>query len=491
MDLSLYSIFHKPILKTINMKKISTLFFMLFLLFVINSNAKTFGGFDMDHGYELIRTSDNGYALLGKYSFMGSDIYIIKLDSAANLEWFKKYGNTGSDEFAGSIVQTVDGGYLVIGTHGIIPGSGPLQGWLLRLNSSGDTLWSKTYPAAPGGFDAGSYVGIKNINEYVIGIDSQGLTAANFLFLCHTDSSGNVTDTISMSTIYGKVLEKPNGFLMTATNSSLSPGSLNLFGIDTTNGSTFDKSYYDSNFAKSIEGNASALCGTGFLTVGSTNLYSPAANIYEYYVIRTDSAGDSLWAKHWGTNRSSFNYILQDNDLNYLVSASIDSSTTRKDYICKMDSLGNILWNKFVGNNLTISSIVLSNDNGFAVIGDSINPSNGTTDVWFMIYDSLGNPVLNPGTGFINHLSKPEIGIKIYPNPADEILNIDFGKNYPEMHGYNFQIDNAIGKTLYSKSISNQYYTVNLNSWIGNEIYFLNVINESGKCVNTYKILKR
>ncbi len=44
----------------------------------------------------------------------GRDVYVVKLDGAGNVQWTRTIGG-GKDDAGHSIVQTVDGGYAVVG----------------------------------------------------------------------------------------------------------------------------------------------------------------------------------------------------------------------------------------------------------------------------------------------------------------------------------------------------------------------------------------
>jgi hypothetical protein len=84
---------------------------------------KSFGGSRDDFAYSVKQTSDQGYIVAGTTlsrdgdasANSGSISYlIIKLDALGNMEWIKSYGGSAADE-ARSIVQTKDGGYVIAG----------------------------------------------------------------------------------------------------------------------------------------------------------------------------------------------------------------------------------------------------------------------------------------------------------------------------------------------------------------------------------------
>jgi len=110
---------------------------------------KTYGGTDWDGARSTKQTSDGGYVVAGHtYSFGASDrdFWVLKLDRDGNIQWQKTYGGTDWDE-ARSIQQTSDGGYAVAGRTDSF-GAGDRDFWVLKLDSDGNIQWQKTYGGA-------------------------------------------------------------------------------------------------------------------------------------------------------------------------------------------------------------------------------------------------------------------------------------------------------------------------------------------------------
>ena len=57
------------------------------------------------------------------------------------------------------------------------------------------------------------------------------------------------------------------------------------------------------------------------------------------------------------------------------------------------------------------------------------------------------------------------------------------------MSGYTLLIDNSIGSTVYTTPITQQTYTVDLNTWTGNGVYFAYLIDSSGHTIDVRKIV--
>jgi hypothetical protein len=109
---------------------------------------KTYG---VGVGYSVVQSSDGGYAIAGdtsSYGAGGSDVYLIKTDSLGNILWNKTYGGTGNER-GSSVVQSSDGGYAIAGFTNSFGGGGPVV-YLVKTDSAGNMQWNKTYGAIDG-----------------------------------------------------------------------------------------------------------------------------------------------------------------------------------------------------------------------------------------------------------------------------------------------------------------------------------------------------
>lgn len=108
--------------------------------------TRTYGGINWDVGYEIQETSDNGFIIVGTTESSGVgcfDIYLIKIDSIGNTLWTKTHGDAGWDECY-SVKQTYDGGYIIAGATGSF-GAGGFDIYLIRTDVNGNAIWTKTY----------------------------------------------------------------------------------------------------------------------------------------------------------------------------------------------------------------------------------------------------------------------------------------------------------------------------------------------------------
>lgn len=80
--------------------------------------------------------------------------------------------------------------------------------------------------------------------------------------------------------------------------------------------------------------------------------------------------------------------------------------------------------------------------------------------------------------------------IKIYPNPASDHINIDYG-NFESMKGYTLKIINSLGQVQFEEEVHQQNATVDIKSWNGDGLYFVQIINPSDNIVDIRKIIIR
>ena len=141
-----------------------------------------YGGSLQDRGYSIAPTSDGGYIVLGEtrssdgmvVGFHGGvtyDLWVLKLDDAGVIEWQRCLGGSGP-ETAGEIAQTLDGGYILVGSTASLDGDigeslGGSDIWLVRLSASGDLLWEQSFGGSD--VDSGERVAVRQDGTFLVG----------------------------------------------------------------------------------------------------------------------------------------------------------------------------------------------------------------------------------------------------------------------------------------------------------------------------------
>jgi len=118
---------------------------------------KTLGGTFADSANCIRQTKDGGFIVAGSMSSSDEDIsensgledfWIIKLDNEGEVDWETTLGG-GSSDFARSVVQTEDEGFVVVGVTLSADGDvsqnyGSGDAWIVKLNKKGSIEWEKS-----------------------------------------------------------------------------------------------------------------------------------------------------------------------------------------------------------------------------------------------------------------------------------------------------------------------------------------------------------
>lgn len=78
--------------------------------------------------------------------------------------------------------------------------------------------------------------------------------------------------------------------------------------------------------------------------------------------------------------------------------------------------------------------------------------------------------------------------LKVFPNPASTHITIDYG-NFSAMSGYSLKIVNAVGQTVFTTPINQQTSFIDLSTWTGNGIYFVQLIDPQNNTIENRKIV--
>lgn len=108
--------------------------------------TKVYGGDKSEGGQDICKTYDNGYIICGYTYSYGNEIckiFIIKTNTDGDTLWTKTIGED-LPVYGRNIINTPDSGYLISGhTHFNNPYN--RNCYFLKLNNEGDTLWSTIY----------------------------------------------------------------------------------------------------------------------------------------------------------------------------------------------------------------------------------------------------------------------------------------------------------------------------------------------------------
>ncbi|MFC1800362.1 T9SS type A sorting domain-containing protein [Candidatus Eisenbacteria bacterium] len=258
--------------------------------------AYTYGGSEDDRGYCVQQTvPDSGYIVAGysdTFGAGGGDAFVVRTDASGGFLWGAPYGGIDWDE-ARSISQTFpDSGFIITGATSSF-GAGGDDAYLIKIDSDGDTLWTRTYGGAGSDYGFEAHQTFPDSGYVMVGHTSSFGAGNSDIYLVKTDQDGDSlwTTTFGGSSVeYGYSVQQTSpepGYIVSGTTRSFGAGNFDAYVIktDAVGGPIWTKTYggteYDDGYS---------VCQTapdsGYVVAGSTRSFG--AGIYDIFVVKTE-----------------------------------------------------------------------------------------------------------------------------------------------------------------------------------------------------------
>lgn len=398
---------------------------------------KSFGGAADDRANSIDQTTDGGYIVAGYTSSNDGDVsgnhgqkdyWIVKLDDTGNLVWQKTFGGS-ADDYASSIEQTSDGGYIVAGSSNsnngdLTTNNGQSDYWIVKLDVTGNLVWQKSFGNSS-----------DNIAKSI-----QPTSDGGYIMTGSFRYGGNPSNPFGYT--YSDILKlDANGNIVWSTAKEISANCI----IETT----------DTGIV--VTGSkGSAYAGDDFIGQPTT-------------VIKFDANGNTIWESAFGSFYSYYSYstlsVRQTLDGGYIL-AGFTSTGYSYYKILKLDASGNLVWQKSGESNTVGLDIEQTLDEGFVLLC--------TVGYNFKIV-KFGPETLSASEFQSDNQSM------IYPNPTQETINLKVIDQYQSL-----SINDISGKQLFQTNEKTESLSL-ANYQKG--IYFLTMQFENGKS-ETHKIIK-
>lgn len=389
----------------------------IYILFVFILNLSTLfaqPAIDWDHTYggdgweelnSIVLTPDGGY-LLGGYAGSGisgevsqpnrgiGDFWILKTDGAGLKIWDKRFGGDSLDNIW-SVILTQDQHFLLIGESNSQPSgdkTAPAYGkkdfWVIKTDLAGNKIWDHSFGGSNDDWPAGA---------------------------AETQDGGFIIAGYSDSPADGNKTAMNKGGKDIWIVKIASDGS---YEWDKSFGGSEDEQFH--SIIKTSDGNL--LLG-GATASSDGDVAAPNNGVTDFWLLKINPQGDLLWEKNYGgDNEDVIIALRQANDGGYWLAGGSQSGITGDkttpnfggaDYwLVKTDSAGNYLrdWT-FGGNDLDKIYGIQETQNGFLLLGgisgsgangNKTDSGHGDWDFW-MVY-------LNPKTPTENKLWDKTIG---------------------------------------------------------------------------------
>jgi hypothetical protein len=238
------------------------------------------------------QTADGGYIVVGTAFLGGGDPYgnafVLKVGSDGTKEWHKKYTG-GGFEHADEVVQTSDGGYLVVGGNDSCSGE-----WVMKLLADGNIEWQKTY-------EGGELTSVRQTSDegYVLAGSSSSGSGNADVWVLKLDTDG----TVDWSRTYGgsgadvasSIQESSDGgYIMTGETQSFGVGESDIWILKLFVNGTIDweKTYGGmfADYGKAIQETSDG----GYVVAGTTKSFvGGGESDHDVFVLKLDANGDT------------------------------------------------------------------------------------------------------------------------------------------------------------------------------------------------------
>lgn len=401
--------------------------------------TKVSGSANVDWAYELIRTPGKGYAFVGTTNGSGNggyDVYFGKLDSLLNVEWIKTIG--GSDwDLAYSLDLTQDSGYILAGeTYSF--GAGEKDMYLVRLNATGDTLWTRTYGGAEDDW-AKEVITLHDGGFAVLGTTESFGAGKEDYYLVRTDGYG---DTVWTKT-YG----------------------------DTT---------YDSGSS------LVQLADSNIVMLGTSDSPMSFADLKDFWALKVDTNGVEIWNKFFGTPGDEYGEAVTPIGTGHIALAGYGGSGGAEDVVWY--AIDNGGWYQTGG---TIGGldrefaydIAATSDKGFVLSGVSETYGNGLSSAYLIKIDSLyqSSVMINDFNDTfavsISEVENYKQDFAVFPIPASYSLNVEIPNS---LNGpFTISLFDIYGAQVMSENFTRNQTSIVIGK-LANGIYLLRLRDAKG-----------
>ncbi len=361
----------------------------------------SFGGTHIEKGYSVQQAVDGGYILLGVTLSKGADqtdFWLIKTNSAGEMEWDQTFGGT-MDDWGRGVKQTKDGGYILVGSTFSF-GAGKADIWLIKTDANGVKKWARVFGGAE--VDLGCAVQQTTDGGYILvgHTQSKGAGRAD-LWLIKTNSTGikeweRTFGGSQWDAGYSVQQTRDGGYILVGHTKSKGEGKSDVWLIkaDATGNKLWEKIYggRQEDVGRWVEQTQDG----GYILVGWTK--SKGSGGADIWLIKTNANGVKQWEKTFGGVGNDWSRCVQQTqDGGYILLGSTASFTAEQSYdfwLIKTDVNGNRQWDRMYGTPYWDRGRFLqqTNDGGYILIGYKFTVKDQRDhQLWVIKTDSSGN----------------------------------------------------------------------------------------------------
>jgi len=369
---------------------------------------KTFGGTGSDAGNSVQQTTDGGFIIAGYTSSFGNgspDVYLMKTDVNGDSLWAKTYGGADYD-FGHSVQQTTDGGFIILGETYAMNAFSSRDVYLIKTDGNGVQQWDQNFDLL--GNDVGYSIQQTTDGGYIItGGTSPPISTLVYSDVCLIKTDGNGVqqwvqtygDTSSIfipGNLYGSQVQQTTdgGFIIVGGG-----GGVETLYLIKTDGNGVQQWVQTFLGGTGALGRSVQQTTDGGFIIGGTKFSPPGGTITaDFYLIKTDVNGDSLWTVSYGGTGKDFGYsVQQTTDGGYITTGYKEpfSGDYGNVYLIKTDGNGVQQWDQIfggtgIGDYSEGSQVQQTNDGGYIISGET-SSNVQSSDVYVIKTDGNGN----------------------------------------------------------------------------------------------------
>ena len=503
---------------------------------------RTIGGNFAEELEAVRQTYDNGFILSGHSTSNISanktencrgryDYWIVKTDSLGNVEWDKTFGGDLDDELF-DLDLTTDSGFIVggralSGVSGDKTGSsrGNADYWILKLNSSGNIQWQRTY----GGFNDDELFCLRQTHDggYLVGgysnsgytVEHPFISFTTDFWLLKLDSAGDIQ---WQKSIGGSAQDFLYSLDATTDGGSIIGG----YSYSNASGDKTDNNWGDSDFwilklsftgqiqwQKTIGGTSidqlTKIFQTsdgGYIAAGYS--WSDVSGLKtensrgrdDYWIVKLNAQGNIQWQKTIGGDSNDIIFDIKEMTNGTFIAGGYSTSGISGDkteagkgyedyWLVKLSATGQLLWEKTIGGNGDdeLWSLDITRDGGYILAGTSLSGISGDKtddqygaigygDYWILKME-------RDTTTSVEEIENDNI-YSLYPNPVTSSLSFSFKTQAKR----DISIVDESGRLLMSFQSNSINQSIDLSNYSAG-IYFLLIREDDNRNIYSKKIV--
>ena len=359
---------------------------------------EAYGGTADDEANSIIQTKDGGYLVVGYTESQGSgkkDGWAVKLGPEGNMEWDMTYGG-GKDDELFDVIELNDG-YAMVGSTASI-GEGKEDFWLVLIDKDGSQKWERAYGGSK------EDVATRVIHSYDGNIYISGYTKSKggggrdiyFLKVQPFASEKERGKVLWKKNFGGKGTDYPGNirmnpvdsfiYIIGSSNSSGFGGmDIMLYKMDPVRGNIRTKK----NFGTRAFEHGNDFLFTeknGYIIVGGSMFNSKG--YFDAWVDKLEEEFYSEWEYKDGGSKEDEWVSIVDYEDAYLLAGYTGSKGEGKmdGWLLKLDKKGKKVWEKTFGDigDDNLKRMIKTKDGGFIIVGSTDSTGEGKLDFWIV-----------------------------------------------------------------------------------------------------------